>query len=51
MADFKKVLQTANDGYSLRSDYPPFELAAWDDRSAWSAYLNKINDELDAEAE
>ncbi len=48
MADFKQVLQVATDGYWKRDDYPPFALAAADDRRRWNNYMNKINDELDA---
>ena len=47
MADFKKVLEIAKDGYGRRLDYPPYAVAPWDDRNRWNAYLNDINDELD----
>ena len=46
MADFKTVLNKANEGYHQRDDYPPYALASWDDRNRWSQYLSKINDEL-----
>ncbi len=48
MADFKKVLKTAERGYHFRPDYPPFAPVPWEDRPRWTAYLSKINDELDA---
>ena len=48
MADFKEVLQKANDGYHQRSDYPKYEIHPWDDRVMWSRYLTLINDEMDA---
>lgn len=48
MADFLKVLDTADNGYSDRNDYPPYALAPWDERTRWSEYLRKINTELDA---
>ena len=48
MAEFKKVLQIAHDGYTKRDDYPPFALAPWDDRPRWTAYLEKIDAELEA---
>jgi len=47
MAEFKDVLETARMAFHNRDDYPPFALAAWDDRNRWSKYLEKINDELD----
>ncbi|KKM63650.1 hypothetical protein LCGC14_1509360 [marine sediment metagenome] len=50
MADFNKVLKIAHDGYSQRDDYPSFALAPWDDRVKWTAYLQKINDELPVES-
>jgi hypothetical protein len=49
MADFKKVLQAAHDGYGHRKDFPPFAIAPWDDRTRWNEYLQTINDEMDKE--
>jgi hypothetical protein len=49
MADFKKVLQTAQDGYGHRKDYPSFAITPWDDRIKWITYLQTVNDELNAE--
>ncbi len=50
MAEFAKVLEAANAGYSNRDDYPPFAMAPWDDRNRWIDYLKKVNDDLDAES-
>lgn len=47
MAEFKEVLEKAQDGYHDREDYPPFALTSWDDRTKWNKYLEKINEELD----
>ncbi len=47
MADFEKVIRKAQDGYHDRDDYPPFALMSWDDRAKWTAYLRKINEEID----
>ena len=47
MADFKEVLEVAQRGYHHRDDYPPYALASWDDRTRWTGYLEKINEELD----
>ena len=47
MADFKEVLEKAHRGYYNRNDYPPYSMAPWDERAKWSAYLEKINKELD----
>ena len=47
MADFSEVLKVAQEGYRKRDDYPPYALASWDDRTRWTAYLKKINEELD----
>ncbi len=49
MTDFKKVLETANRGYSNRKDYPAYSMTSWGERVEWSKYLEKINDELDVE--
>ena len=49
MADFKVVLQKAQEGYTKRDDYPPFAMMPWEDRPKWTAYLAKINAEMDAE--
>lgn len=38
----EQVIQTANDGYHRRDDYPPYAMAPWDDRLRWSDYLKKI---------
>ena len=47
MADFAEVIKVAQEGYSNRDDYPPYALASWDDRTRWTAYLKKINEELE----
>lgn len=38
------IIQRANDGYQdqANSGYPPYALAAWDDRTRWSAYIKKV---------
>lgn len=51
MADFIEVLKVAQNGYHDRDDYPPYALMSWDDRPRWTAYLQKINEELDSSAE
>lgn len=47
MAEFEEVLRIANDGYHERDDYPPYAFDPMTDRNRWSAYLRKINAELD----
>ena len=47
MAEFKEVMEKAQDGFHDRGDYPPFALMSWDDRNKWNKYLEKINDELE----
>jgi hypothetical protein len=37
---------TIDRGYHDRKDYPPYALAAWDDRNRYREYVFKIIDEL-----
>ncbi len=48
MADFKQVLEVAQAGYHNRDDYPPYALVSWDERTRWTEYLKKIDQELNA---
>lgn len=42
----EKLKRDIDNGYHDREDYPPFALAAWDDRNRYRAYVFKIIDEL-----
>ncbi len=50
MAEFLEVIQTANNGYHDRDDYPPYALDPMSDRNRWMDYLWKINKEIDEAA-
>ena len=50
MADFKDIIRIADEGINRRGDYPVFVRDPWENRKRWSKYLDKINEELDANA-
>lgn len=42
----EKIKRKIDNGYHDREDYPPFALAAWDDRNRYRKYVFKIMDEF-----
>lgn len=45
----ERIIERAHRGYHDRKDYPPYAIAAWDDRRRWSEYIVKIANEIEAE--
>lgn len=42
----KAIWRKIEHAYRDRDDYPPFALAAWDDRSRFREYIHKLIDEF-----
>ncbi len=41
-----KIKSEIDNGYHDRSDYPPYAIMAWDDRTRYRLYVFKIMDEF-----
>lgn len=42
----EKVIRTINGAYHDRDDYPPYQLASFDDRAIYHQYILKLIEEL-----
>ena len=47
MADFRKVLEIAQEGFHNRDDYPGSQVEPYEYLDDWFEYMKTINDELD----